>query len=449
MGRSHLPVIKYILTLFIALLLTLTSLSSFASDEFQFEDESEESFERGSDEESGNGIPVRGKISMESARQTGDPSRWIRLGPAIHLISEYNSEPGLFYLEATGRYNGAYRLEDDSGYVINNYEKELVLRELYWKKSIGPVTLSAGNIITVWGRADLLPVTDLVSAVERSESFFANPEEARLGQNSLKLEYFGKNSETGLLFIPYPRFDRFTDGDHPYSYLPGYTIKEKRGKRACEGGIRQTIRFPRGALSFMGGWFNNREPLLSHSFTPEGDLQFFKEYEPGLFSGVSTNWAYDPLLIKFDFAYHHNRSRQKVQAATGLPDGISHGKELDATAGIDYNGGRVGSFILEVSASLPFGKNEELPQERKIILVSGGWSNTYFSDNLKVNAFCLIFEKPGNILFRIDGEFLVTDLLSVYLQYTGIVTGSKDIEYSRFSNYDRADLALRYNFDMN
>ncbi len=440
---------KKILTIFITTLLSLSSLSSFAGSEFQFDDESGDSIERGSDEGTGNGIPVRGKISMESARQTGDPSRWIRLGPALHLISEYNSEPGLFYLEATGRYNGAYRLEDDSAYVINNYEKELVLRELYWKKSMGPVTLSLGNIITVWGRADLLPVTDPVSAVERSESFFANPEESRLGQNTLKLEYFGENSETGLLFIPYPRFDRFTDRDHPYSYLPGYPIKEKREKRDCEGGIRHTIRFPRGALSFMGGWFNNREPLLSHSFTQSGEIQFFKEYEPGFFSGASTNLAFDPFLIKFDLAYHHNRSRQKVQADTGLPDGISHGKELDATAGIDYNGGRLGSFILEVSVSHPFEKKDEPAKGRNIIMGSGGWSNTYFSDNLKVNAFCLIFEKPANILFRIDAEFFVTDLFSVYLQYTGIVTGGKESEYSSFSNYDRADLALRYNFDMN
>jgi hypothetical protein len=440
---------KNILTLIILFLLPLAPLSSPAETDFDFDAENENKSGTHSEEETGTGFPLRGKVSMESVRQIEGPSRWIRLGPALHLIFDYNSAPGLFYAEITGRYNRAYRLEGDSGYTIKNHEKELVLRELYWKKSFGAVTLSAGNIMTVWGKADLLPVTDPVSAIDRSEYFFARPEEARLGQNTLKLEYFGKKSDTSLLFIPYPRFDRFSDRDHPYSYLPGSSIEEKNDTREYEGGIRQNIRFHRGSLSLMGGWFNNREPLLSHTITPEGEILFFKEYKPGIFTGISTNLAFAPFLIKCDLAYYPERSLQKIDVITGLPGGITRGKRIDGTIGLDYNGGKAGMFILEISGSHIFEKKDELAQKRNVLLGSAGWSDTYFSDDLKVNAFCFFFKKVNNILWRIEGEYSFSDQFSVYIQYTGIVIGSGDHEYSRFNDYDRIDLALIYNFDMN
>jgi hypothetical protein len=185
------------------------------------------------------------------------------LGPFTALTLDHQASWGQIYGEGWARYNAAYRIENDSSYTRNGYEFEALMSELYYRKSFENVSVSVGKIITVWGKADILPVSDVISARDATKAFFAQPQEARIGQNTIRVDWFLPKQEIQLIFIPYPVFTRYTDRDHPYSLIPGVEIHRASDYgREVEGGAQYTAYFGGGAVSLFAGRFYNRDPLF-------------------------------------------------------------------------------------------------------------------------------------------------------------------------------------------
>jgi hypothetical protein len=213
-----------------------------AADEFDFEEPAPQK------SDSKFTLPVRGKAVMELGRQIDN--RFVFLGPFTALTLDHQASWGQIYGEGWARYNAAYRIENDSSYTRNGYEFEALMSELYYRKSFENVSVSVGKIITVWGKADILPVSDVISARDATKAFFAQPQEARIGQNTIRVDWFLPKQEIQLIFIPYPVFTRYTDRDHPYSLIPGVEIHRASDiGREVEGGAQYTAYIGGGAQS--------------------------------------------------------------------------------------------------------------------------------------------------------------------------------------------------------
>jgi len=429
--------------------------------EFDFGEEEEK-------KETAFSIPLRGKIRLEADYQYGKP-RFIHLGPALNLIFDHNTDYGLFYGEATGRANLAYDLERDDRYVTDNYRFEGVLRELYWKKPFGAVTLSAGNIIIVWTNADILPVTDLISPLDQSESYFAKPEASRLGQNSLKLDYFVGDHEFNLVYIPYPFYDRYTDGNHPYSTTPGFYLKKnyEYKNHQMEGGLRWSFQYKKATWSVMGAYLHNRQPIIKteiDSLTFATRLNSEHTFYP--IAGTSFTFAWNPFLFKTEGAYLFNNPMQKMTSLVDprcanpilaaslncnpalLADGSIRTDVVTAMAGLDYQTANKGTFLAEASFKAPMEINSALAQNRIIYLYGIGWTDTFLNEDLSLNTFIFFLEKYRNILGRLSASYKFTDSLSVESQITMIFIEDGDTIYSQIKDFDRVDLNFIYYFDL-
>ncbi|HNL09493.1 MAG TPA: hypothetical protein PKM44_03205 [Turneriella sp.] len=399
-------------------------------------------------------LPVRGKIVSEVGRQI--ENRWVFLGPFVGLTLDYQSSWGQIFGESAFRYNAAYAIEKDSTYTREGYQFEAIPTELYWRKSFENVSISAGKIITVWGKADILPVSDVISARDATKAFFAQPQEARLGQNTVRVDWFLPKQEIQLLFIPYPVNTRYTDRDHPYALLPGVEIhKASAYGREVEGGGQYTAYLGGGAISVFGGRFYNRDPL----FRLRPDYSFEAVHAPYATTGISANFPLRGMLLKFDSAYQFKRLSQ---TATQLPNpqcpetcgtitmpydakGVD---QVGFTVGLDYNTTEYGSFILEYSVAGPTQKDPQLLRDDPLHSYAFGYSKNFVRDTLSFNSFVVTFLKYSNILFRFNVTYKLTDVISAYVQYTGVFIASGDPDLRIFDKYDRFDLQLSYQFDL-
>ena len=421
-----------------------------AQGEFDFDTEETSPAE---EKKQGVSIPIRGKVNAESAYQSGSPKRITRLGISSNLLLDYKTKAGLFYSEVTGRFNSAYLIENDSQDVINNYTLVVILREAYWKKPFGSFTLSAGNIITIIGKADILPVLNVLTASDRTQSFFANPDEARLGQNSIKVEWFNKNNHLSLLFIPYPVYDRITDNDHPYSITPGLILKNARNTREVEGALVYDRQIPRGGFSLLAGRVNNRSPVISSDLIT---ASFYKNYQPFWFTGASINVATAPFLWKAELGYHFDQPQQRLTMIPAplctanciVPSGVAERDRISSMIGFDYNAGNQGNLIYEMSYTSMIDADNGYAQNRGVLTYALGWSNTYLKDDLSTVAFLYAIESIRNLLFRLQATYKFDDRFSVMAQYTGIFIGAFTQDYGIFADLDRVDLMLTYNFDL-
>lgn len=433
----------------------------YSQDDFDFGDSSDSAQAEKKDENPGvekskSTFSLRGSISAESSFQM-DPFRWIRLGPALHLILDFPNNVINIYSEATGRINPAYYIEDDSKEVKDNYTAEVILRELYFQKSVSFLTITIGNKMIVWSESDILPVVDLVSAADMTESLFANPEEARLGQNIIGLDFFFTAFELNLVFSPYPLFNRITDNGHPYSLIPGAQINNDPENRTPEYAGRLKFTSGKIALSFAGGNVHNRLPLFSLN---EDLVSLDPVYKTSFFTGIGGTLALDPFLLKLEARYSFKKPFQQTVVipfcdANGcsdmtIPDGTYREDEMAYTLGFDFNAGKIGFFILEASIILPemyFDSPENLSW-----LAALGWSKSLFRDQLDLSVFLIAADAIENIILRASAKWTIIDNLSVSAQYTGIwMNGStgnsaESQYYESLEDFDRFDLIVRYHF---
>ncbi len=466
------PLIKIFVTiiLFIAF---LPAAGLFSQDDFDFGSETGSETSVGdTGEKSRFRFPLRGSINAETARQTGDP-RWIRLGPSANLIFDASSQAGLFYSEVTARYNSAYGIEEDSQETIDGYELEAVLRELYWKKSFGIFTVTLGKVMTVWTKADILPVTDVVSPTDMTQAFFANPGENRLGQNMARIDFYFDNSDLSFVASPWPEFDRITDGDHPYSFLGlggnssmsggsgGDTpirLKEKDTKYDPEGGVRYNRIMGKSEAAVMAGWFHVRQPIIDLEMT-SGGIDIYKVYQPYLFMGGSLTYAMDPVLFKLEGGYGKDKPVQRIIESqfcvsggscidVQLPAGFMKVDQIAVSAGVDINLGSYGTIIGEGSLQQNQSNDPEIYPDRDMVSVGAGYSNTFLKETLSFSIFGFFLEDYRNILYRAQATYKATDNFSVFIQYTQIEIGSYQTDYSAMADFDRGDLMFQYHFDL-
>lgn len=407
----------------------------------------QEAFDFQDDEQVKNtNVPLSGRISMEGARQLDNPDRWILAGCSLNLIFDHHSSSvGQFFLEGFGRFNLAYRIEDDSKRTKNRYQLEGLFREFFWKDNYERFTVSAGRIIDDKSVMDMLQVFDKNIVINRANYFFADPEEVRLGQNMLKLDFFSENDfYADLMFSPYPAFDRVTDFDHPYSLVKNKILDPQDSKRDVEGRLYAGKTLPKGQVAGYAGRFNNRLPILdARTSSPDRILGIYKPYWS---IGGAGTMALEPFLLKAEAVYNFEKPQQS--RLQNRPAGYKRYDELEIAIGADYNGGDYGLFTLELSGSAPMEDDEDLAANRRRYYGAVSWSKDFLNDRLKLRNTTCFFESFKNYMSRFQLDYFFSNHVSITAKYTRFDINKRKDEYGYMNDFDRIDFSLNYHFNL-
>lgn len=396
----------------------------------------QETFDFGPEEHSGGiQIPIRGSISTEIAYQVGDQPRWQNLGLASHFIFEDHFSWGRIFLDANFKLNAAYAIEGDPGYIKRNYGYERVLREFYWSKSFEEFTLSIGNKITIWGKADALVVTDMVSPRDQAQSLFAKASETRLGQNLLQFDYYKEQTQYQLILIPLPVMNRNPPNGHPYSFTTGYDLQNRESDREVEGGLRVRKTLDKLDLSFMGGWFHVRDPLIVLGSELE------ETYKGFWMLGAASSLASDPFLFKVEIAYRNQEPRQS---------GFSFERvnSIYTMVGVDYSLGEWGTLLLESGLFFSIQDAKDSSLNKKVPSLVLGWSDTFWDEVFEFSSFLYWINQFQNFLGRVGLKYHITDHWTASSLFTVITADQNDSYLGSFRTFDRFDFSIQYAFDL-
>ena len=395
-------------------------------------------------QEASSGLPFRGKLGLNFARQTGQPERWIKQSPYLNGVLDYSSDWGSLYGEGTLSYNAAFEQEGDLEETIDHYEQERILRELYYKKSFGDFTLSLGKMTVVWGKGDLLSVLDVVSPKDQTELFYARPEDTRLGQNLLKLDLWLGAQQLTVLYAPQPVMNRLPLHGHPYARYPDF--HEERSDDA-EAGLRWNGEFSGTSVALIGGRFHYRDPVLGMAgLQVEGSLPLMDV------AGITLAQTMGDVLVKVEAARYHDYPYQYFAIMQIPPNFIvvPAVEMADTSAwmlGLDYNHDDWGSFILEVNGYMPDTEDED-KEVTSTLLAAASWTKNLLRDDLTLSLAHLAFETGGNQLQRLGVDFKITSAFILNTQYTRISIASDDEQYRAIEDFDRFDMGISWNFDL-
>ena len=397
--------------------------------DFSFTEPTEEPFIADSPME----IPLRGKIAFDLGYQFGSPKRWQTVGPSAQLIFDWSGEVGQIYSELTTRYNRAYKLESDPQTTIDKYQISSNVRELYWKRALGQYSVTVGRTIVAWGKADLLPVIDVVSPSDSSSLLFAKVEELRLGQDLIKIDRYSGNSELNLIYTPSARHNLITDFGHPYStMLPN--VSDDIEDDESEWGIRWTTIDDRLEYGIIAGDFSLRDPLVVGT-----ELTYVKS----TMMGGNVIYSRAPFLWKGEFIFINDSPYQRANLS-----GYDPIDTLKATVGFDYASSSYGSWIVEYSGALTSSPPPTPLLGGSTGLIGISWGEQYLRDELSISVAVMLVGGTDNRLLRVGGSYKLDDEWTLTSQLTIINADSSEPLYQVMSGFDRLDLSMEYGFDL-
>jgi len=410
-----------------SLLLSLGSAHAEEIAEFDF------SFEEVA-EESKNTFPLRGKISFDLGYQFDSPKRWQTFGPAAQLIFDWSGEAGQFYSEVTSRYNHAYTLESDPQAIIDKYRINNSVREFYWKRAFGEYSVTLGRAIVAWGKADLLPVIDVVSPSDSSNLLFAKPEELRLGQDLVKFDWYRGNSELNLIYIPKARYNLITDYGHPYSMMLPF-VSDSVEDNKSEWAVRWTTIDDKLEYGLIAGDISQRDPVVIDA----SELTYVKT--PVI--GGNIIYSRAPFLWKGELLYIQDAPHQLLD--------YSNYEAIDTlrgTIGFDYATADYGNWLFEYSGALTASKPPMPLLGGSFGVIGISWMDSYLRDDLSLNTAVMLIGGTGNRLLRVGGSYKLDDEWTITSQLSIINADSSEPIYQAMSGFDRFDLSMEYGFDL-
>lgn len=387
---------------------------------------------------------LTGALRLVAGRQIGGDSRWNELGPSLELTYDWFAGWGQLRLEGACDLNLAYQVEHDPRDVRLGSEIEPRLRELLIRRAIGDVTISAGSIVTAWSVGDMVTLADKVSVTDQSRAFFDDPENVISGQAGVRVDLYSARYSLSAVLVPYPLFDRFEDGDHPYSITPGIELDAWPEGRTPELAMRISTELERGSVSALAGWVSNRSPILEARKRAAGEPRIFTRHEPYAFIGAVGTFAYDPALLKIELIYDSRRPRQLLE--NGLPTGFKRADQLGLLLGLDLNAGKAGMLMLEVAGEALIRKDERFARNRDTWRAAMGWSDEYLNDTLKLRATTIFLESTRNVVARLDASYAITDSLTVSSRLSTFIIKKHRDSYANLESYDRADLVIEIGF---
>jgi hypothetical protein len=410
-------------------------------------------------EEKGQALNLNVLIAAEwnfAYQMSAGHRRWVNLPivPDTNWVIDWHSKVGTLYSEGNFLTNIAYTIEDDSQEVIDKYEKELFLRELYWKKSFDDYSFSTGVIKVMWGKADLLPVVDLISPSDQTKAIFARPEAARLGQNVQKFDLYWKQHQLNLLFIPYPRYNRLPEKGHPYHVFGGLDLypSQEDDDREPEWAMRWNYASgPTDAAAFIGH-VHNRDPLV---FT-KGDTTPWleKHFTRFHFVGLSANFAKEPFVFKMEAAYSQTRPLQKFDIVMTpemetqlIPSGFRTTDTLAVVIGLDYVSGLWGNITFELA------NHQNIDEYQDVLLQDNTnaaihWSKNFLNDSLLTNLLFTTFSEMDNHIVSLHIKYRIDDEWANGLKITWLDTDDNNPLLANMQYMDRVDLTIEYTFSL-
>ena len=80
------------------------------------------------------------------------------------------------------------------------------LQEAYFNYANSFIEIRAGRQIVVWGVADGLRITDLISPVDYTEFMSSDYDDMRMAVDGLRIKYPGERVNAEIVYVPAPRY---------------------------------------------------------------------------------------------------------------------------------------------------------------------------------------------------------------------------------------------------
>jgi len=306
-----------------------------------------------------------------------------------------------------------------------------------------------GSQINVWGKADTMAVTDVVSPRDVSEFIFFKLEDARFGQWTVSSTVYHGNTSVFGFVSPLAEVDKDPDaGTHYFRPVrlsgPGsgqFHIREEPPEFGdMEAGVKLDHFFAKTEVSVMGGRFYANSPVYETR-----TRHVHKTYPDYTMAGTAVSHVFDSILIKFELAFKKGFPLQGRNQQGGYQSIESD--LIDGVAGIEYNANDFYFMSLELSNRHIISDRSDLVHGRKdATSLYYTLTKDFFHDTLALEYNFYYHIQEQNHFHNFQATYDLTDAFKILARYTFLdITDPGSLMWA-CKDEDRAALELQYSF---
>ncbi|MCF7824662.1 MAG: hypothetical protein K9N35_10880 [Candidatus Marinimicrobia bacterium] len=399
-------------------------------------------------------------------------------GLLINDANEFSILQNTFNLNIEdSRGNVAFKVNP---YIYHYANEDLIigLREAYLDIYFDNMDLRLGKQQIIWGKADGVFITDIISPKDLSEFLLRDFEEIRMGITALKANYYIGNSGLELVWAPAFTATQLAEetslwGRSPEfeSPIPGVspTLSYDYSQKVVPASLENSETFAKfSAVSsfidyeFMGGYVYDDDPTMhvkvdmsvDDNGTPQPKLTLTPQHHRLSLMGGSTSMDIMGYVVRSEIAYYSGKNFQaneRFQVGTmvmTLPAGLEEKDYLHYLVGLDFSLGSTKvstQFIQEYIVDY----DESIVQEEASNMATFLINRMFLNDLLTVQLFSYYDIVNEDALVRPTVAYDLADGFEILAGANIFLPGIKNDYLAYFGYYDENDmlyLKLRYSF---
>ena len=338
---------------------------------------------------------------------------------------------------------------------------DLQLRELYLDLYFNNFDLRVGKQQVVWGKADGVFITDVVSPLNLSEFLLPDFDEIRTGITAVKFDYYIGNHTLELIWAPnftpteMPKAGSIWYAQPDFPVTPTFDWSNSTVKPSLENSeifAKYTALTSSIDFEIMGGytWDDNPTMHIQKEFTmnPETQqpmltgLNVTPEYHRLLVGGGSFSTEVKGIIIRGEAAYYNGKYFQTEDPQA--VDALVEKDYLHYLIGADFNIGSVKlstQFIQQYI--LDYDENISNPETENTMTFLARYD--MLRETLHLELFSYIGLTGEDALIRPKITYDFDDSFSILLG-SNIFVGDEAGRFGQYNGNSMAYLKLKYNF---
>lgn len=334
-------------------------------------------------------VGVKGFVDTYHAVRTEQPSDWMSSRTRVRgEVSVEKGHAGAF-VSANLVYNAILKERTD-----------FQLREAYAYYSDQHWDLRAGRQIVVWGVADGLRLTDVISPMDYTEFLAQDYDDIRIPVGGLRLRYSHEKWSLEAVAVPVSSFFELpTDTENPWS-VGAIPINNEPSHKLCnmEYGARLSFYLSGIDFSFSALHTWNKMPVVCNG---RGD------YRRMTMLGADLSVPVDKFVIRGELAEYLD----EAQSANGVKD-MQRAASTNGLIGIDWYAGNDWSLSAQYAH-----KYVAWGEHRNTGLATFRLSKELLHNTLTLQSFAYVDVTNGGIYNRLSGDYALNDQLHAIVGY--------------------------------
>ena len=293
------------------------------------------------------------------------------------------------------------------------------LQEAYFNYQNDLVEFKAGRQIVVWGVADGLRVTDLISPVDYTEFMSSDYDDMRMAVDGFRVKYPGERVNAEIVYVPVPRYFQMPLGeDNPWRpNLPekaGLDFPKGPDAKFKNGDFGTRLSFFLSNLDFSISAFHthNQSPVSVVEPVSMDSVVIHGIHETMTMFGGDMSMPIGEFVIRAEVAEY-------FREALGYANNLDYARKntFNALGGIDWYAGNNWTFMVQYLHKYIADYSDELANEKNSSEMTFRISKELLNNTLKLSLYGMFDIDNLGYYGRASGDYSLTDQVMLSLGY--------------------------------